>query len=168
MIMRDGDRLFLTRFSVELVFSALVIVAGLVILAGGATLGWRWTEAGPPSGYAPFYLGLILVLAGLGLAASTITARKAMRSATFLTRSGAREVLALFGPIAGLVIGAQVLGIYVAGLLYLFATIRFQARTSTLRAAAIAIASVALFFVMFEVWFRIPLAKGPVESYLGL
>jgi hypothetical protein len=36
-----------------------------------------------------------------------------------------------------------------------------------LRAAAMALAAVVVIFVIFERWFQVPLAKGPVEALLG-
>jgi hypothetical protein len=32
----------------------------------------------------------------------------------------------------------------------------------------VSLVTVAVFFVVFEIWFKVPLPKGPVESLLGL
>ena len=35
------------------------------------------------------------------------------------------------------------------------------------RAVALGIVSTLLFFAVFELWFGVPLAKGPIETWLG-
>ena len=36
------------------------------------------------------------------------------------------------------------------------------------KVAAVSVGAVAVFFLMFEMWFQVPLPKGPLESLLGL
>jgi hypothetical protein len=33
---------------------------------------------------------------------------------------------------------------------------------------AVSVGVMAAFFLLFEVWFKLPLPKGPLESWLGL
>ncbi|MGH6760887.1 MAG: tripartite tricarboxylate transporter TctB family protein [Phyllobacterium sp.] len=166
--MHDTERTLLTRFAAEMFVAALLVAAGAIIVLGAADLGFGWTSSGPDSGYIPFYLGWAVVLAGMGIAVSGYMERARYRATVFLSFGGAREVVSFFLPVVGLVVLSYLLGIYCAGLIYLFLTIRFQAKTSSLNALLIAFAAVGLFYVMFESWFRIPLLKGPVEALLGL
>jgi hypothetical protein len=36
------------------------------------------------------------------------------------------------------------------------------------KVVAVSVATVIVFYVIFEIWFKVPLPKGPVESWLGL
>jgi putative tricarboxylic transport membrane protein len=36
------------------------------------------------------------------------------------------------------------------------------------KTAAVALGVSVVFFLLFEVWFKVPLPKGPLESWLGL
>lgn len=166
--MDDARRVLLTRFAAEMFVAALLMTIGVIVAYGAAGLGFGWTSSGPDSGYVPFYLGWAIALAGTGIAISGYLERERYRAGVFLTLDGARDVVSFFLPIIGLVVASYLLGIYCAGLIYLFLTIRFQAKATTLNALLIAISAVGLFYVMFEVWFRIPLLKGPIEPPLGL
>ena len=41
-------------------------------------------------------------------------------------------------------------------------------RLSPLFAFVISVASVLIFYAVFEIWFQVPLLKGPVEAWLKL
>jgi hypothetical protein len=36
------------------------------------------------------------------------------------------------------------------------------------KVAAVSIGTIVVFYLVFEIWFKVPLPKGPVESLLGL
>jgi hypothetical protein len=36
------------------------------------------------------------------------------------------------------------------------------------KVVAVSVITVVVFYVIFEIWFKVPLPKGPVESLLGL
>ncbi len=60
------------------------------------------------------------------------------------------------------------LGFYVATILYLAGVMRVQGRYRWWMALAVAIGSAAFFYVVLEVWFKVPLLKGPLEAALGI
>jgi uncharacterized membrane protein (DUF4010 family) len=65
------------------------------------------------------------------------------------------------------VLGVQFIGIYVSSALFIALFMRLAGKYSWIRSIAVgAGVSVSAFF-MFEIWFKIPLPKGPLESLLG-
>ena len=52
--------------------------------------------------------------------------------------------------------------------LYLFAVMTIQGRFKIPLAALVSIGSAIAFYVVIEVWFQVPLLKGPVEAMLGI
>jgi hypothetical protein len=60
------------------------------------------------------------------------------------------------------------LGLYVASTLFIVFFMRRLGRYPWAAAAAVGIGVSAVFFVLFEVWFKLPLPKGPLEAWLGL
>ena len=66
------------------------------------------------------------------------------------------------------VVLANFLGLYVALLLYLFGATVFQGGYRPFKAGVVSVASVLIFYVIFEIWFQVPLLKGPVEALLKL
>ena len=44
----------------------------------------------------------------------------------------------------------------------------FQGGYRPLKAGVISVASVLIFYAVFEIWFQVPLLKGPIEAWLKL
>jgi len=59
------------------------------------------------------------------------------------------------------------LGIYVATTLFIFAFMVWLGRYRIVTAAVISLAVSVALFLTFEVWFLVPLPKGPIETHLG-
>ena len=88
--------------------------------------------------------------------------------AVFLTHEQGRRVLSFSLPMAAFVLVANFLGLYVGLLLYLFGAMVFQGGYRPLKAGVISVASVLIFYAVFEIWFQVPLLKGPIEAWLKL
>ena len=54
-------------YVVEAVVAFCVLTLGVVVITGSRSLGSGWTTDGPGAGYFPFYIGVILCIAGLGI-----------------------------------------------------------------------------------------------------
>ena len=77
-------------------------------------------------------------------------------------------VLALLVPTLLYVLGIYLLGIYVSSILFIALFMVFLGNYGWLRSALVASGVSIAFFLLFEVWFKVPLPKGPVEALLGL
>jgi hypothetical protein len=44
---------------------------------------------------------------------------------------------------------------------------RFLGKYGWAKIAAVSIGTMVAFFVMFEIWFKVPLPKGPIEAAFG-
>lgn len=161
-----GHGKHVTRLAAE-VFAALLTLALAVAIALGARGdGIGWTVNGPEAGTFPFYVGLIVGAASLGNL--VVAFRRADRAAIFLDAIKARRIAAFGIPLL-LFVGASVLlGFYVATMLYLTGVMRVQGRYRWITSIAVAIGCAAFFFLVLEVWFKVPLRKGPLESMLGI
>ena len=158
--------------SAEIVTAALFLLAGAIVIYDSMRLGAKWAEDGPEAGYFPFYIGLILgISALLNLAAALL--RKA-DSGAFVEVGQLKMVLSVLVPssIYVLLIGGigsiPGLGIYVASVVFIAFFMRWLGKYDWWKLAAVSIGNSVFFFVIFEVWFRIPLPKGPLEALLGL
>ena len=60
------------------------------------------------------------------------------------------------------------LGIYEASAIFIAFFMRFLGKYAWPKIAAVSIGVMVVFFLMFEVWFKVPLPKGPIEALLGL
>ena len=63
----------------------------------------------------------------------------------------------------------QFVGIYVASAIYIALFMIVLGKYSPVKSVIAALAVIALFFLMFEVWFKVPLFKGTLDPlrFLG-
>jgi hypothetical protein len=130
-------------------------------------LGIKWADDGPQAGYFPFLVGaLICAAAAINLVALFAWAREADKP--FVEVGQLRMVLAVLVPTAIYVALINWLGIYVASVLFIAFFMRWLGKYAWWKLAAISVGNSVFFFLIFEVWFRIPLPKGPLEALLRL
>jgi len=139
---------------------------GAAIVIGAREYGTGWTVAGPQPGTFPFCVGLIVVAASAGNLVAAWRRRHA--GALFIDATKARRVAAFALPMLAFVALAVTLGFYVATALYLATAMRFQGGYHWLSSIAVAIGTSAFFFLLLELWFKVPLLKGPLEAALRI
>lgn len=154
--------------TVDAVVAALIFAFGLLIATTAWKLGARWASDGPGAGYFPFYIGLILCLASLGIFVQALVG-KARDDGAFVNQLQLTRVMQVLIPAAVYVLAAQFLGLYVASAIYITAFMVILGRYSWLKSVLTGVIVCALFFLMFEVWFKVPLFKGSLAplSFLG-
>ena len=146
----------------ELVVAALLMAVAILIMYDNWRIGARWAEDGPQAGYFPFRVGAILFIASAVTFATNFLARTS--SANFVERSQFVRVLQVLVPTAVFVVAIGFLGIYVSAALFITFFMWWLGKYPLYKILPIAIlVPVALFF-MFEVWFLVPLPKGPLET----
>jgi hypothetical protein len=161
-----ADRPIVSRLAVELAVAAITAGLGLAVVIGAIEYQIGWDDAGPQPGYVPFYVGLIIILGSIGVAVQAWRARE-RAGPSFLTVVQARRVATFALPILVFVGVSLVTGLYVATALYLMATMMFQGGYRWPRAVLTSVAIAIVFFVLFEIGFKQPLLKGPLEAWLG-
>ncbi len=164
----EGERTGVATNIIDAFVAVLVIIMGGVVLYGSRKLGSEWTSDGPGAGYFPFYIGLILCISGIGVLYQAL-ASKEKNTEVFVDGESFRRVLSVLVPAAVYVGFIQLLGIYVASAIYIALFMIILGKYSWLKSVIIAVAVNALFFMMFEVWFKVPLHKGALDplGFLG-
>jgi Tripartite tricarboxylate transporter TctB family len=147
----------LSMRSVEIVVATAIFALGAIVIYDSIRLGWRWGSDGPQAGYFPFYIGVILCACAVSVFAR---AWVDPRSQLFVSWTALKRVMQVLAPGAVFVLAIQVLGIYIAGAAYIGVFMRWLGRYSIALAALVGIAVMTSFFLMFEVWFKVPLYKG--------
>jgi len=154
----------------EVVVAAIFLVFGAIVVWDSRRLGAQWGSDGPQAGYFPFYIGCFI------LASSAINLYNAVSSGTKGTRpfvewGQLRMILTVLVPTAVYVALISNpwfgLGIYVASAIFIAAFMRHLGKYGWAKIAAVSVGTMVAFFVMFEVWFKVPLPKGPLETALG-
>jgi hypothetical protein len=155
-----------SRFLAEILVAALTAIAGVTVVFGALEFGISWGAGGPQPGTFPFYVGLVIVAASVGNFVQVLL--RTDRSAVFVDAPHMRRVAAFFVPIVLFVALTMLVGLYVASALYLGSVMYVQGRYRIATALVVAIGTASFFYVVLELWFKVPLLKGPLEHALGL
>ena len=154
--------------SAEIVVAALFFILGAIVIYDSVRLGIRWEEVhGPQPGYFPFFVALIICVAALVnmVRAALIPAEK---SRPFVMVGQLKLVLTVLIPTALYAAAVIWIGIYVSSILFIAFFMRWLGRYAWWKALAVSVGAVAAFYLVFEIWFKVPLPKGPLEALLGL
>jgi hypothetical protein len=152
----------------ELVVAALLFVAGAVVVYDSYRLGSKWGSDGPQSGYFPFYIGLLICISSVINFAQALMARR-MDSRNFRRVGPVQAGVDRADPRGVYVLGVKYIGIYLASAIYIAIFMAWLGKYSWLRSIAVGVAVNVSFFLMFEVWFKVPLYKGDLDPlrFLG-
>ena len=145
--------------------TVVVLMAGACLVIWDALrLGIGWGSDGPRSGFFPFWLAVLVLASGVGIARQAV---QRVERRPFVGREQLRPVLQMLLPAVGYVALMPWVGLYVASALYMAVYMRWLGRYSWFVAAGLSIGFAAAAFVIFETWFLVPMPKGPVEAWLG-
>jgi hypothetical protein len=142
-------------------------LVGAAVMWGAAEHDIGWEDSGPASGYFPFRIGLLIVLASVVNLVFAIRRARPDRAA-FVTPTQARSVLSFGLPMIGFVLVSAYLGLYVGAILYLVFVMVVQGGYRLHFAIGLALAVAIAMRLIFPVWFKVPLLTGPLEALLGL
>lgn len=151
----------------ESVVAAGFFALGAIVIFDSVRLGFGWSEDGPQAGYFPFYIGAIICVSALiNLVAGLAVPREKNRS--FVEVDQLKLVLSVLVPTAVYVGLIGWIGIYVASTVFVALFMRWLGKYTWWKVAAVSVGNSVVFFLIFEIWFRIPLPKGPLEALLRL
>jgi hypothetical protein len=149
------------------VASALMAVA-LVVMISSYRLGAGWAkDVGPDSGYFPFYVALFLFVSSGVTLLQNLLARAPDGGGSFIARGELKMVLQVLVPMTVFVVLAIYIGIYISMALFIGLFMFWHGRYPIHKTVPIALAVPVALFVIFEIWFLVPLPKGPFETWLG-
>jgi len=163
-----GERAGVSLRTMNIAVAALLFVVGAIVVVDSYRLGSKWGSDGPQSGYFPFYIGLLICTSSLVTLAHTLFS-KSDRGPPFVTWGRLKLVLIVLIPAAVYVIGVQYVGLYVASAIYIAVFMVWLGKYSWFKSVAVALAVNISLFLMFEVWFKVPLFKGLLDPlhFLG-
>jgi len=154
----------------EVIVALGFLVFGAVVAWDSHRLGASWADDGPQAGYFPFYVGLFIIVSAV------VNLYNALRSGlegreAFVQWGQLKLILAVLVP--SIVYVALIdnpwygLGIYAPSAVFIAVYMRVLGRYGWLKIGAVSIGVMLAFFLSFEVWFKVPLPKGPLEALFG-
>ena len=159
----------------DLITAAVLFAIGVVVVADSLRLGAGWGSDGPKSGFFPFWLSVLLLVV---TAAIAVQAWRRGPGKQFVTRAQLVPVGKVIAPMVvfvlltgGVKLGdvslVPAVGLYVAAALYLAFYMRWVGHHGWLTVVLVAVAIPVVTFFVFEIWFLVPMPKGPLEAALG-
>ena len=150
--------------AVDLATASSLILLGGVVVIDSLRIGIGWGTDGPRSGFFPFWLWVIMIVA---CGAICLQALRRSTDKPFVTGAQLGPVLKVLWPATLMVLLIKPLGLYVAAALYMGFYMRWVGRHSWVAVGLCAIGLPLLTFLVFETWFLVPMPKGPLEAWLG-
>ena len=152
----------------EIGVAVVFFIVGAIVMFDSYRLGSKWGSDGPQSGYFPFYIGLLICISSAVNFTQGLLDRRG-RHHLFVGRDQLKLVLTVLLPAMVYVLGVKFVGLYIASAIYIAVFMLWLGHYSWLRSISVGLAVNISFFLMFEVWFKVPLFKGDLDPlrFLG-
>ena len=154
--------------TMEIVTALLFLIFGFVVMTGSLKLGASWGSDGPQSGYFPFYISLIILLSSTVTLYQAIFQSKQQKDEAVVEKEPFRQVMAVFLPALVFVLGVQLIGIYVSAAIYIAVFMVWLGKYAYWKAIAVGVGVSVALYVLFEIWFQVPLPHGSWFNPLAL
>lgn len=151
--------------TVEIGVAIAIGVFALIVLAGSISAGIGWGMEGPRAGFFPFYLGLFILAASIF---NLWRAAAGSRDKLFAEWGQLRQVMSVVVPTAVYVALVPLIGLYISSILLIGVFMKWLGKYNWGMVLAVSIGVPVAAYVTFEMWFLVPLPKGPVEDWLHL
>lgn len=161
-----GRRHGVSTKTMELVVAVAILLLGLLVMSDSHRIGSGWAEDGPQAGYFPFYVGLFLCVSSIWTLLHTLFSRRT-DAGVFVSNKKLLLVLSVLVPSAIYVAAIYFIGIYVASAIFIGAFMYWHGRFPWLKIILVSAIVPVSMFLLFEVWFLVPLPKGPLEALIG-
>ena len=150
--------------TLEIATVIFFLLLGMVVMYDSLRIGAGWGSDGPQSGYFPFYIALLMTIATL---ANLVNALRSAKTESFVSRPKLKLVMAIFLPCIVYLGVMQFTGMYVSSAVFIAVFMRWQGKFSITKSVICGLGVTISLFLMFEIWFKVPLLKGPLEAALG-
>jgi putative tricarboxylic transport membrane protein len=147
--------------AVDILMAAVILCVGVVVGVDTFRLGAGWGMEGPRPGFFPFSMALLVVFGCVMVMRQALKGTSSLKGAKPFVPAGAmKPVLTVLIPACGMVLLTEVVGLYIAAMIYLTGYIRivggFRWRTVLLVSILIPLIS----YWVFDKVFLIPMPMG--------
>jgi putative tricarboxylic transport membrane protein len=149
----------------EIVTAIVVLFLGSLVIYDSIRAGNGWAADGPQAGFYPFYVGIFLCCAALVILVQQLFFHP--KAKVFADGEQLKNVFAILLPSIVYVAAIYLLGIYAASALFLAIFMLWQGKYPLKNAIPLSLFVPAFLFLLFEIWFKVPLPKGPLEALFG-
>ncbi|MFD1702371.1 tripartite tricarboxylate transporter TctB family protein [Methylopila henanensis] len=164
----EAEKPLVSLRAADIAVALLFLLASAIVIVDSHRLGFAWLpNEGPAPGYFPFYIAVVMGIASLVNLARALPKPEGEEAGVMTSKPGFLRMCAIFVPAVVFVFAIGWIGIYVSSAIYIAAFMVFVGRFPIWKALAVAFGVSFISFLMFEVWFLVPLPKGPLEAAFG-
>ncbi len=151
----------MTTRTADILVAVFLMAIGLVTGADALRLGAGWGLEGPKAGFFPFLMSILVVGGSIIIIRQAVTRTSSVKGdKPFVPAGGLKPVLTVCIPAIGMVLLTEVVGLYIAAMIYLVGYIRWVGGFRWLTVLLVSIPIPLIFYVVFEKIFLIPLPMG--------
>ena len=145
----------------DIIVAGLLMGIGILVAFDSLRLGSGWGLEGPRPGFFPFLMSVLVLGGCILIIRQAITGKSSVKGdKPFVPPGGMRPVFTVFFPAMGMVIATEIVGLYVAAMIYLAAYIRVVGKFRWSTVLLISIPVPLVFYVVFDKMFLIPMPLG--------
>ena len=150
----------------EIIVGVVIFSLGSLVIIDSIRVGIGWAPEGPRAGYFPFYIGLSICVSSAWIVLATFFSKQADTSA-FVGPGKFKLVLSVLFPAIAFVLAIYFIGIYVASVFFIGIFMRWLGKFGLKKILPVSLLVPIIMFLLFEIWFLVPLPKGPLEAMFG-
>ena len=151
----------MTTKAADILVGIVLLCFGLIVAWDSLRLGSGWGMEGPRAGFFPFLMAVIAVAGCLVVIRQAMKGTSSVKGTTpFVPSGGMKPVLTVFIPACGMVLLTEVIGLYIAAMIYLAAYIRIVGEFRWRTVLLVSIPVPLVFYWLFEKIFLIPMPAG--------
>ncbi len=145
----------------DILVAVILLCFGLLVAWDAVRLGAGWGLEGPKAGFFPLLMSILVIGGCVIIIRQAITGKSSVKGdKPFVLPGGLRPVLIVVFPAVGMVLLTEVIGLYIAAMIYLAAYIRWVGEFRWRTVLLISIPIPLIFYVVFDKFFLIPLPMG--------
>ena len=151
----------MTTKSADIMVAVILLCLGLVVGVDSFRLGSGWGMEGPKAGFFPIVMAIIAVAGCLVIIRQAMKGTSSVKGGNpFVPAGGMKPVLTVFIPACGMVLLTEVVGLYLAAMIYLVTYIKIVGGYRWRTVLLVSIPIPLVFYWVFEKIFLIPMPAG--------
>lgn len=158
--------MFNTYKMADLITAGILLALGIVVVVDSIRLGAGWGMEGPMAGFHTVLMGGIVVVGCILVIKQILTKPNKKANEEFVPAEAIKPILIVCVPACLMILLTEVVGLYVAGMIYFVAYIRWVGHFRWRVVLPISLLVPLGFYYLFEKLFLIPMPMGWYGSML--
>lgn len=150
----------MTLKTADIITALILLGLGALVAVDAVRMGAGWGMEGPKPGFHPFLMAAIIIVGSVFIIRQARANMSKKALGRFVPPDALKPILIVLVPACFMILLTEVVGLYMAGLLYMVAYIRWVGKFSWLVSLAVGVLTPLAFYIIFEKIFLIPMPMG--------